>query len=127
LKQIFLWITLTSLSFANINISISHNNKLVKVTKKELADLYLGKVDNIRGVKVTPIDNKESYKEFYLKITEKSPKQLRAYWMREMYKGDRTPPKKYSTSTINKMMKKNSKIISYSTSKLNGKIIMKIQ
>jgi hypothetical protein len=127
LKQIFLWIALTSLSFANINISISYNNKLVSVTKKELADLYLGKIDNIRGVLVTPIDNKESYKEFYLKITEKSPKQLRAYWMREMYKGDRTPPKKYSTSVINKMMKSNRKIISYSSSELEGKLIMKIK
>ena len=127
MKQIFLWIGFTSLSFANINISISHNNKLVSVTKKELADLYLGKIDNIRGVPVTPIDNKENYKEFYLKITEKSPKQLRAYWMREMYKGDRTPPKKCSTSVINKMMKDNNKIISYSSSELNGKLIMKIQ
>jgi hypothetical protein len=103
------------------------NNTLVKVTKKELSDLYLGKTKSIRGIDVTPIDNKDSYKEFYQKIANKNPKQLKAYWMREMYKGDRVPPKKLSTEKIKAKLKKNHKIISYSKVSLNGKLVFTIK
>lgn len=127
MKLLLLWVSLSSLAFANLQVMIAHNNKLVNVTKKELSDLYLGKTNSIKGFNVTPIDNKDSYKEFYQKIANKNPKQLKAYWMREMYKGDRIPPKKLSTAKIKERLKKNHKIISYSKVSLNGKLVFTIK
>jgi len=127
MKLLLLWISFGSLAFANLQVMISHNNQLVKVTKKELADLYLGKKKTINGIKVTPIDNKESYKEFYKKIANKTPKQLKAYWMREMDKGDRIPPKKFSTAKIKSMKNKTYKTISYSKISQDGKLILTIK
>jgi len=111
---------------ANINV-MSNTHGITSVTQKELSDLYLGKKNSIQGVKVTPIDNKESFKEFYLKVLKKDPKQLRAYWSREMYKGDRLPPKKMTTAQIKKVMKSKKKVVAYAFSKLNGKVILTLR
>ncbi len=112
---------------ANIKVLISNEHRVTSVTQKELSDLYLGKKNTIQGVKVVPIDNKENFKEFYQKVLKKNPKQLRAYWMREMYKGDRLPPKQMTVSQIKKEMKSNKKIVTYAISKLNGKVIMTVK
>jgi len=114
---------LLSLGFSDITIITSKENKLVKVKKSEIIDLYLKKIDNIQGVKVVPIDNKSSYKEFYRKFIKKTPKQLRAYWIKSNKK---RPPKRLSTAEINKEIKKNSKIISYAKNSLSGKILFRI-
>jgi len=127
MKLLLLWISFSALAVANLKVMISHNNKLINVTKKELADLYLGKRDSIKGIKVTPIDNSESYKEFYREVANKNPKQLKAYWMREMDKGDRIPPRKFSTAKIKSMKKQSYKTISYSTVSQDGKLILTIR
>jgi hypothetical protein len=127
MKQLLLWITLSSLTFAKITIITSANSPLKPVTKQELADLYLGKISKIQGLTVTPIDNIENYKEFYMKITGKTPKEIKAYWMRELYKGDRTPPKKMSTKNIKALIEKNHLVISYAKNPLTGKLIFTLK
>jgi hypothetical protein len=128
MKQLLLLTLLWTVGVeANIKVLISNEHRLTSVTQKELSDLYLGKKNTIQGVKVIPIDNKENFKEFYQKVLKKNPKQLRAYWMREMYKGDRLPPKKMTVSQIKKEMSSNKKIVTYAISKLNGKVIMTLK
>jgi len=127
MKQLLLLTLLGTMSLqANIKI-MSNTNGITSVTQKELADLYLGKKKTIQGVAVTPIDNKDNFKEFYQKVLNKSSKQLRAYWMREMYKGDRLPPKKMTTAEIKKVIKGKQKVIVYSISKLDGKVILTLK
>jgi hypothetical protein len=128
MKQLLLLTLLLTIGVeANIKVLISNEHRVTSVTQKELSDLYLGKKNTIQGVKVIPIDNKENFKEFYQKVLKKNPKQLRAYWMREMYKGDRLPPKKMTVSQIKKEMNSNKKIVTYAISKLNGKVIMTLK
>jgi len=105
---------------------ISTKNKLVKVTKKELTDIYLKKKSKIRGITVIPIDNRKDYASFCKNVMNKTPKQMRAYWARELYRGTRKPPKVKNDKQIKKAIKENSKIISYASNKLTGKIILKI-
>ena len=127
MKKLLLITLLGTMSIqANIKV-MSNTNSITSVTQKELSDLYLGKKKTINGVKVTPIDNKESFKEFYQKVLNKSAKQLRAYWMREMYKGDRLPPKRMTTAEIKKIMKSKKKVIVYSVNKLSGKVILTLK
>jgi len=121
MKIIVLLLSFSSLAFSKIYI-ISNNIKLnsMNITKKELADLYLQKTNKIRGIRVIPLDNKSTFQEFYNQIVKKSPKELRAYWTREMYKSNRLPPKKLSTQQIKTMIKSNNNYISYSSSRLSG-------
>ena len=124
MRTIVLLSILSSTLFSDIKIMISEKNKLISVTKNELAKVYLRKTDKIKGVTVIPVDNKESYKEFYSKVLQKTPKQLRAYWIKT---GKKRPPQKLSTAQIKQEMKKNPKIISYSTSSLTGKILLQVK
>jgi hypothetical protein len=103
---------------------VSYKSKLIKVTKKEIADVYLKKTNKIQGITVIPIDNKSNYAEFCKNIIKKTPKQLRAYWAREIFRGNKLPPKRLNNTQIKKALKKNSKVISYASNKLTGKIIL---
>ena len=121
MKFIILLLSFSSLAFSQIHI-ISNNSKLksLTITKKELADLYLQKTNTIQGIRIIPLDNTSNFQEFYTKIVKKSPKELRAYWAREMYKSNRVPPKKLSIQQIKTMIKSNENYISYSSSTVSG-------
>ena len=126
MKTILLLSLFFNLAFCEIVVIISTKSKLIKITKKELTDIYLKKKSKIRGISITPIDNRKNYAEFCKKIMNKTPKQMRAYWARELYKGSKKPPKLKNNKEIKKAIKHNPKIISYASNKLTGKVILKI-
>jgi len=113
--------------FADINIVTSNKNPIKNVTIEQLASVYLKKTDNIDGIKVIPIDNKDSYHEFCKKVIKKTPKQLHAYWMKEIYRGNKQPPPKLSDKQIKEKMEQNPKVISYTSNKSTGKILFTIR
>jgi len=129
MKSIILSILLSSFAFSNISVYISHNNKISKVSHEELANLYLKKSDTINGIKVIPIDskNKKLFQEFCRKIIKKTPKQLHAYWIKEIFRGDKQPPKKLSPKEIKKAMKSKTPIISYEKMPKEGRILLTIK
>jgi len=129
MKSILLSILLSSFAFSNISIFISHNNKISKVSHKDLANLYLKKSDTINGIKVIPVDskNKKLFKEFYKKIIKKTPNQLHAYWIKEIYRGDKQPPKKLSPKELKNAMKSKTPIISYEKIPKDGRILLTIK
>ena len=129
MKSIILSILLSSFAFSNISVYISHNNKISKVSHKELADLYLKKSNTINGIKVIPVDskNKKLFQEFCRKIIKKTPKQLHAYWIKEIFRGDKQPPKKLSPKEIKKAMKSKTPIISYEKMPKEGRILLTIK
>lgn len=128
MKLILLILLFSSLAFSKIKI-ISNNSQLnsITITKKELANLYLRKTDRIKGIRVIPLDNKLNFEEFYSKIVNKSQKELRSYWAREMYKSERVPPKKLSKEQIKEMIKSNKNYISYSSSNISGLLSIAIK
>ncbi len=121
------YMLLNTAIFADISIVTSPKSPLKNITIEELANIYLKKIDSINGIKVIPIDNKDSYNEFCEKVIKKTPKELHAYWMREIYRGDKQPPEKLSTSQIQHKIEENPKVISYATGGLNGKILFTIR
>jgi hypothetical protein len=128
MKLIILLLSFSSLAFSKIHI-ISDNSKLksMTITKKELADLYLKKTHTIRGIRVIPLDNKSNFQEFYRQIVKKSPKELRSYWAREMYKSDRLPPQKLSIQQIKTMITSNKNYISYSSTNISGASVITVR
>jgi len=127
MKVLMVLSLLSIMSFADIKIVTSAKSPIKGVTIEELAKVYLKKKDTINGVKVIPIDNKDSYNDFCKKVIKKTPKQLRAYWMQQIFKGNKQPPEKLSATQIKKKMQKNPYIISYATNKLTGKVIFTIK
>ena len=122
-----LYIIFNTMTFADIAIITSPKSPLKGVTIEALAKVYLKKTDTINGVKVIPIDNKDGYNEFCKKVIKKTPKQLHAYWMKEIYRGNKQPPERLSTSQIKQKIKQNPKVISYAKSGLTGKILFTIR
>lgn len=108
---------------------ISHNNTLTKVSRQQVANVFLKKTSYINGIKVTPIDNKNSklYKEFYRKVVKKTPKQIHAYWVNAIFSSNKKPPRKLSSKGLKKAMKHNSKIIGYTKSSSGGKLLFTIK
>jgi hypothetical protein len=108
---------------------MSDDNKFLKVSHKELANLYLKKSTTINGMKVIPIDsqNKKLFQEFYRTIIKKTPKQLHAYWMKEIYRGNKQPPKKLSPKALKKEMKNKTLRLSYEKNPKTGNILLTIQ
>ena len=129
MKALLLTIILSSFAFSNISIFISHNNKLSEVSHKDLANLYLKKSNTINGIKVIPVDsqNKKLFQEFYQKVIKKNPKQLHAYWMKEIYRGNKQPPRKLSPKALKKAMKSKTPIISYEKNPKTGRILLTIK
>jgi len=129
MKSILLSILLSSFAFSNISVFISHNNIISKVSYKELADLYLKKSDTINGIKVIPVDskNKKLFQEFCRKIIKKTPKQLHAYWIKEIFRGDKQPPKRLSEKELKNAMKSKTPIISYDNNPKKGQILLTIK
>jgi hypothetical protein len=129
MKTILLSILITSSTFANISIITQNNNELTNITQKELANLFLKKTNTIRGIKVTPIDssNKKLYEKFYKKVVKKTPSQIREYWINQIYRGNKQPPKRLTNKQIQKEIQKKSMIITYTSNPLNGKLILTIK
>lgn len=129
MKILLLSIFLSVFALADISIYISHNNKLSKVSHKDLANIYLKKTDTINGIKVVPVDskNKKLFQEFYKKVVKKNPKQLHAYWMKQIYRGNTQPPKKLSPSAVKIAMKTNKAIIAYDKDPKSGRILLTVK
>lgn len=124
MRTVILLSILSVTAFSDIKIMISEKSELASVTSDELAKVYLKKTNKIRGFTVVPIDNKDSYKEFYSKVLKKTPKQLRTYWIKINKK---RPPKRLSSAEIKRKMAQNPKIISYSKNKLTGKLLLTVK
>jgi len=114
---------------SNIKVITSKDGLINSISKEQLIKIYLKEIDSINGVRVIPIDNSNSkiYNEFYAKLIHKTPKQIRAYWMKEIYRGDKQPPKRLSESEIAEKIKIEPNIIYYSYDKLSGKIIFNLK
>jgi len=126
---ILLFLLNTMFLNADIKVIISKDSKIVSISKEQLIKIYLKKINTINGIRVIPIDNSnaKAYSEFYAKLINKTPKQIQAYWMKEIYRGDKQPPKRLSDDEIKKKIKSNPNIIYYSYDNITGKILLNIK
>ncbi|MEM7294149.1 MAG: phosphate ABC transporter substrate-binding protein [Pseudomonadota bacterium] len=64
---------------------------------EDVARIYLGKRTRLpSGEEVTPLDlqpNDPTYREFSLRVLNKTPNQLRAYWAKRIFTGKGKPPR----------------------------------
>ena len=108
------------LIFSTLNAQIlvlTSNKKIVNINKNELNKIYFQKKEALNDEKIVFLDNEDYYEEFCEKILGKTPAQVHAYWMKQIFLGHKLPPKKYPNKKIEQLLIQNQQYISYSSMK----------
>jgi ABC-type phosphate transport system substrate-binding protein len=87
---------LGSPALADVVAVVSAKSQVDHLSKKELADLFLGRTARLPdGSQVMPVDQEEgspARSEFYTEFVGKSPAQMREHWSKIIFTGRGKPP-----------------------------------
>jgi len=82
---------------AEVVVVVSAENPVQSLTRAELADIYLGRLDRFpNGDRVVPIDQKDgspARDEFYEEYIGRTPAQVKAHWSKLIFTGRGQPPR----------------------------------
>jgi ABC-type phosphate transport system substrate-binding protein len=82
----------------DITIIANSNNELGSITRKQVADIYMGRITSLpNGSIPLPLDyqgDSEVRTRFYQSITGKNMAQINAYWARLSFTGQANPPRR---------------------------------
>ncbi|WP_348699320.1 hypothetical protein [Duganella fentianensis] len=97
---------------AEIVVIVSQKNPATRMFSEQASQFFLGKSNLF-----TPVDQPESSHiraEFYQKIADKDPAQVKALWSKLVFTGKATPPKEYANSAeVKKAVAADPKAIGY--------------
>jgi ABC-type phosphate transport system substrate-binding protein len=102
---------------AQVVVIISSKNPISKLTPDQVSQIFLGQVKTFySGGQAVPLDQSEgpARREFYEKVTGKSPAQLKAYWSKLTFSGNAHPPQALPDGhAVVKQVAENPKFIGY--------------
>ena len=102
---------------AQIVVIISSKSVITKINPEHVSQIFLGQAKTFHtGGMAIPIDLTDSKEknEFYLKLTGKSPAQVKAYWSKLVFSGSAQPPQALPDSkSVVKLVAENPKYIGY--------------
>jgi ABC-type phosphate transport system substrate-binding protein len=103
---------------ADVVAVVSSKNPVSKMSKSQVADIFLGKTARFPdGTLAVPIDQEEgspARDEFYATFTGKSPAQIKSHWTKIIFTGRGQPPKAASNSAqVRQLIAANPQVISY--------------
>lgn len=101
----------------NFAVIVSKNTEITSISKKDISNIFLSKTKKLpNGERAIPIglQTKEEEKSFYLKLSGKTPIQLRKYWATMIFTGKGQAPKKIQNiEKIISFVQKNKNAIAY--------------
>ena len=105
-------------AYAELVVIVNPKNPLASMTPDQVAQVYLGRVETFpNGGKASPLDTKEGSAlrdEFYGKVADKNPGQVKAYWAKQMFSGKGQPPREVaSTAEVKKAVAADPAAIGY--------------
>jgi ABC-type phosphate transport system substrate-binding protein len=113
--------------FANTNsiasvLVISNPKNELKLSKDEIKNIFLGKKKTFPdGNAAKPVDQTEDLpvrQEFYLKLADKTPAEIKAYWSDLIFSGYGSPPKSVGDNgAVKKFVQENENAVGYIDSK----------
>lgn len=121
-------------AYAKIAIVASKNSHISSLTKEEIEKIFLSKTresdDGMIIITVQP-EKREIQDEFYKKITNKTPSQLKAYWASIIFTGRGEPPRVFKDfKELLEFIANNPRVIGYIPEELVEedlfKVLMKI-
>ena len=93
-------------------VIVNNANPATRMFSEQAAQFFLGKSNMF-----TPVDQPESSPiraEFYHKVADKDPAQVKAIWSKLVFTGKATPPKEYANSAeVKKAVAADPKAIGY--------------
>jgi len=115
MKKGWIIFLLATILFADVKIIVPQECPIEKLSKKVLKQLFMGQKKSINGVKVHLFDAKDRAlsKKFYRKFLDKSPTQIRIYWVRMLFTGRKRPPKRVDLQELSKMKTGHGCILTY--------------
>jgi ABC-type phosphate transport system substrate-binding protein len=91
-----------SAAHADLALIVNPKNPATSLTADQVAQVYLGRSASFpQGGAATPLDHKEGSPqrdEFYAKVADKNPGQVKAYWAKLMFSGKAQPPRELASS-----------------------------
>jgi ABC-type phosphate transport system substrate-binding protein len=116
-------ISLSARAQAEVVAVVSARSSIVSLSSAQVADIFLGKTNQFPdGTPAVPIDLSDGSAErdaFYVKVTGKTPAQLKIYWSKIIFTGRGQPPKAVPNSRdMKKYIAANTDAIGYIDSKL---------
>lgn len=90
----------TSVAQAGVVVVMSSKSDVPSLSKAQVAQIFMAKTDALPNGRVAkPVDQAEGSavrNEFYDKVADKSPAQMKAYWSQLTFTGKAQPPRKVS-------------------------------
>ena len=99
MKATFLAISLSAMTLpvmAEVVVVVNPKNAATRMTSEQIAQFFLGK-----STMFTPVDQTENSAiraEFYKKVLDKEPSQVKAIWSKLIFTGKGTPPREMSSN-----------------------------
>jgi ABC-type phosphate transport system substrate-binding protein len=119
-RALLLFCLLASTANAEPDITIiaHNNNELGELTRKQIADIYMGRITSLPNGNIPlPLDyqgDSAARTRFYQAITGKNMAQINAYWARLSFTGQANPPRRLvDKSAVLKVVEKNQDALGY--------------
>lgn len=97
LPMVGLGLSLSGLAQADIVAVVSAKSPVIRLNKRQLADIFLGRVgrfpDGTLAVPVDLVGGSAERDQFYANVAGKTPAQIKAYWSKIIFTGRGQPPK----------------------------------
>lgn len=86
-----------------------------KLSLPEIQYLFMGKTETVRGARLTPKDNENPrlFKAFCETVLGKSTHQIRSYWSRMIFTGQKSPPGHTATNRLDDELVLRPPVITY--------------
>jgi ABC-type phosphate transport system substrate-binding protein len=87
---------------AELVVIVNPKNPAASMSAEQVSQVFLGRSTSFPGGgTATPVDQKEGAAlrdEFYTKVADKNPGQVKAFWAKQMFSGKGQPPKEMASS-----------------------------
>jgi ABC-type phosphate transport system substrate-binding protein len=87
---------------AELVVIVNPKNPTTAVTTEQAAQLFLGKSASFPGgsaaTALNLVEGAALRDEFYAKVADKNPGQVKAYWAKQMFSGKASPPREFATA-----------------------------
>lgn len=103
-----------SVALAEPVVVVAAKSSLAGLNKEQVADLFVGKSQQVAGSSVVLVDQAELKDEFYSKATGRSAAQIKATWAKLLFTGKGNPPKEMaSNAEVKRFVSTNPSAIGY--------------
>ncbi len=95
-------------------VVVAAKSSLGSLSKEQVADLFVGKNQQVAGTSVLLVDQAELKEEFYSKATGRSAAQIKATWAKLLFTGKGNPPKELgSNAEVKRFVSSNPTAVGY--------------